>query len=71
MANNRDNGNLEIELRTVLGEYTNFMVEWIKHNKALFIQVFQSDISPYHDIIINLKAEIKKWANLKKGVAKR
>lgn len=67
---------LETELRSVLGEYTDLMVEWIKSNQALFVQGFQADeASPYsvsHDkdkIIVTLKTEISKWAKLQ-GVAK-
>lgn len=67
---------LEVELRSVLGEYTDLMVEWIKSNTAFFMQGFQTDkVNPYSasqssdKIIANLKIEISKWAKLQ-GVAK-
>lgn len=73
---NADPQDLEVEIRSVLGEYSDLMVEYIKNNQALFVQGSSTDVaSPYSasrgtdKIITNLKIEISKWANLQ-GVAK-
>lgn len=71
-----DSQDLEVELRSVLGEYTDLMVECIKNNQALFVQGSSTDVaSPYSaskgtsKTIASLKIEISKWAKLQ-GVAK-
>lgn len=78
VQNNMDasNEDLEVEIRTVLGEFADVLSSAIISNKALFVQGSSTDMaSPYSasqgkdKIITNLKIEISKWANLQ-GVAK-